>query len=135
MPLSDFLSSSIILGTVSTSRPGYGIAMLLGAHTNFGAVAKSYGKPAEMLDDGFIVTDPLYIAAARLFDQAKTPPRFWIGRRSTMGAPGDTVTVDVNTDGDYARPINGTEFTYAAVSKTKTQIRAELVQAINAGAE
>lgn len=135
MPLSDFLQSSIVLGTISTSRPGYGIAMLLGAHTNFGAVAKSYGKPSEMLDDGFLVTDPLYIGAARLFDQEKTPPRFWVGRRTTAVAQVDTVTVSVNTDGDYASTINGVDFLHSAVGETKTQIRDALVTAINAGAE
>jgi len=135
MPLSDFLDVSTLIGSIATSRPGYGIPMLLGTHTNFGAVAKSYGKPAEMLDDGFLVTDPLYIGASRLYDQAQTPPRFWIGKRSTPVAQVDTVTVDVNTDGDYTSTLNGTEFTYSAVAKTKTEIRDALVAAINGGSE
>lgn len=48
---------------------------------------REYTSVDDMLTDGFIITDPEYIAASIYFSQTPSPEKVWIGRQSLEGSP------------------------------------------------
>lgn len=52
---------------------------------------KSYESTAEMLEDGFVVTDAEYLAAVKYFAQSPAPDTVWIGRRDNTSSPEESV--------------------------------------------
>lgn len=136
MPLSDFIHSSIALKTQATTRPGFGVGLIVSQHTTFAEVARSYTSLDGMVADGFSSSDVAYKQAAALIAQEPLKvTRWWIGKSSAPVAQVIQFDVDAADDGDYTVTINGVAYTFNASSSTATAIKDGLISAINGGSE
>lgn len=77
----DFVDISITRETAKLTRTGFGTAMLFGPHYYNTDRSRTYTDPADMITDGFLTTDDLYIAALKLMGQTLSPPSFKVGRK------------------------------------------------------
>ena len=79
-------------------RNGFNIGMILGKTTVIDTATrlKSYSDPSEMLDDGFALTDPLYLGAIQYFNQ-----------QDNLGASLSTIYIGaVGEEEDYVTALN-----------------------------
>ena len=79
--ISKFVSVNITRETAKITRTGFGETLLLGPHYYFPDRVRAYEDPADMLEDGFLTTDSLYIAALKLMGQELSSPEFKVGRK------------------------------------------------------
>jgi hypothetical protein len=98
MGLSDFLTINISTAPVAPVQPGFGVMLILGAGRGaigaFGsALIRYYTSTAAMLTDGYLSTDPEYLAASAAFAQTPAPPTVAIGRRVNLPTMIETITV------------------------------------------
>jgi len=54
-----------------------------GAIFDVGERVREYTAAADMLDDGFLITDPEYLAALLYFSQSPAPTTLWVGYKAT----------------------------------------------------
>lgn len=98
------------------TRRGFGTALLCGYHDNWVDLVREYENLDGMLDDGFTVNDALYKMAQALLSQKPRPPKFKIGRLTTVVAWRSTITITSNTEGQIV------SFTIIAPDGTETEI-------------
>jgi len=79
----DYVVINITRETARVTRTGFGIPLLFGGHYHLPPTTRvyTYSDPADMLDDGFLTTDDLYIAALKLMSQELSPSMFKIARK------------------------------------------------------
>jgi uncharacterized protein DUF3383 len=83
MSLDTLVQVNISVEAVAPTQANFGIALLLAFHTKWLDLTREYAEPAELLDDGFLVTDPAYLMATAYASQNPHQPTFKIGRRKT----------------------------------------------------
>lgn len=132
MPLSDLVTVNISTEAAGLIAQGFGVPMIVGLHTRFAERYRAYTSLAAMQSDGFLVSDPEYIAASILLSQAKRPPRFLVGRRLTPVAQVDAINLTGTTDGVWSFLLNGELVTFTAAANTTAQIRDGLIAAVAA---
>jgi len=123
--IKDYVVFNITRETARVTSTGFGEALLFGPHYHLPATTRvySYTDPADMLDDGFLTTDDLYIAALKLMAQELSPESFKIGRKledvnskaslAFTGIPSSgTWTLDVGIAD--ANPVTTGNITYTA---------------------
>lgn len=88
LTLNDIINISVDLSPASTVSAGFNIGLIVGNSTVISAVDRTaeYANLAEMIADGFSITDPEYVASALYFGQSKVPAKVVIGRWDTTGA-------------------------------------------------
>lgn len=91
-----FITINVQAGTVTASRTGFGIPLLLGYHTRTANNVDTYTGLSGMLSDGFTVNDPMYLMAAAVFSQSPRPQQIKLGR---LPAPATPHTVELDTTG------------------------------------
>jgi hypothetical protein len=76
IPLSDYVSVSIMLGPQYPATPTFNSGLFVGVEAIIGAVerCRKYTSTAAMLQDGFQLSDPSYIAAQIYFSQTANGP-------------------------------------------------------------
>lgn len=82
MPLSDIINISISVSGAGPQQAGFGEPLIASYHTHYTDRVREYSSLAGMVADGFLVTDPAYLAAAEVFAQTPAPPAVKIGRRA-----------------------------------------------------
>jgi hypothetical protein len=100
MSLQDVVTLNIVRSAATVSRPGFGVALILGStiSTAWGSDrVRTYTKAADMLSDGFASSDPEYKRALALTSQDVKPAKFKVGRRLTAVAQVNTLTPDVSS--------------------------------------
>lgn len=124
MSLEDIVQVNITANTAAPTRPGFGTPLIAAYHTRWTSDrVREYAKPAEMVDDGFTVTDPAYLAAVKIFSQSPRVRKIKVGRRTraftqilhltpTVTSTGTVLSVDVN--GETASFTMGATQTVAA---------------------
>jgi len=80
MSIQDIVDVQITRETTAVSQLGFGTFMILGEHTVFPERIRFYQTADSILDDGFLATDPEYIAASSALSQNPRPVRVAIGR-------------------------------------------------------
>lgn len=80
----------IALNTTGVSKEGFSTMLVLGSHVNSLTRVVSYTSVDDMIADGFLPTDPTYIAVNDAFSQTPRPKLVKVGRRQVD-------TVNVNT--------------------------------------
>lgn len=95
--ITDVVDVTVSLVLAAAISRGFGVPLILSEHTAWADDYKIYNTAAQMLDDGFVTTDPAYLAAVVLTSQARRPRTFVIGRRETPVARVMTLTIDTNT--------------------------------------
>ncbi len=113
--LKDIVEVNITRESARITQQGFGTPMIFGEHARFSDRSRSYNDPADMLDDGFLVTDNHYLAALDLMSQNLSPTLFKVGRKlgdynavqeatftGTATAGTFTFTLDAETTGAIA---------------------------------
>jgi hypothetical protein len=130
--ISEIVNVSITREERGVSAQGFGTPLILGIHTKFAEVIKSYNGIDAVADD-FITSDPEYIAANAMFSQAQVPETVKIGKLVANVKQKMKVTPTSSADGDYSVVIDAVTYTYTASSDTIATIIDGLIAAITAG--
>lgn len=89
--ITDIVSVSISLETLTLAEDGFGIPMIADYHARFPERIRYYSKTTDMISDGFEVTDAAYKAASAILAQSPRVAEVAVGRRAL--AP--DITVDL----------------------------------------
>jgi len=121
---------------VGVTQTGFGTPLVLGQHTRFPELIKSYTSISEVADD-FSTTDAEYKKALALFSQAVKPPVIKIGKRTANVAQVANISVPTVSDTtSYVVTLNGTAYEYVSGGgATASSIVDGLILAITAGGE
>ena len=78
---------------VAATRETFNIALILGSTNVIPASERlrNYLSVDDMLEDGFSLTDPEYIAANIYFSQSPAPDEVYIGRQDLTSSPAETI--------------------------------------------
>lgn len=103
--------------------------------TTFTDVIRAYAGGqtglAAMVADGFLVTDPEYIRAEELIEQALVPPSWFVASNSASVAQVDTIAVATAVmSHPYVFSLNGTVISYTSTDTTQQDILNGLLTAI-----
>ncbi len=119
--LDDIVSVAVTVTDKAPTKASFGIPLLAGYHTAWLDYVREYSEADDMLDDGFVATDPLYLAALVLKSQEPAPPRFKIGRLATAFTQTVNLLPIVTTTGYvYNFTIAGTPITYTVLGGATT---------------
>jgi len=106
--ISDFVVMNITKETAKVTQAGFGTTLLLGPYTCMPDTVKTYTDPSEMLTDGFLTTDALYIASLKLMGQELSPEQFKVARKGVATNEQQTITTDADaTLGTWTITWNG----------------------------
>lgn len=81
LSLDPVINIRVNLATRAVVRNHFGTALLLGEHDVFTDRIKTFYSAAEVLDAGFIESDPIYLAAKTYFAQHTAPGKLIIGTK------------------------------------------------------
>jgi hypothetical protein len=134
MPLSDIVNIIVSLNAGTKVQTGYGIPLFLSATQLFTEHVRYYTSLAGLVSDGFLTTDPEYLAAQVVFSQNPRPKKLGIGRLEHRPAKRWAITpVAITNMGVYRMVFDGHAITYTADSATSaSEIVAGLKAAIDA---
>lgn len=127
--LDDIVSMVLSATTQQVSRAGFGVPLILGSSQRFAELVRTYTALSEMVSDGFVTTDPEYLAAARICAQSPKPSSFKVGRRThhpTMVWDWTPLAVHSRV---YTLTIDGTAVTVTSDSSSTVQEIVELMKA------
>jgi Protein of unknown function (DUF3383) len=130
--MSDSISISITVSDKAPEKASFGIPLLAGHHTAWGERVKTFGDTSELLDEGLLATDPLYLMAQAVKSQDPSPPTFKIGRlEGTTYTHTFTLTPKKTTQGlTYTWNIDGTAGTYDVPGAATTTTIATAIAAL-----
>lgn len=130
--LADIVNVQISTSNANVKQPGFGVPMILGAHTRFSERIRFYNGPADMLGDGFTAADAEYVAALVMCAQNPSVSRFAVGRRANLPTAKYRVGIVVAISNKaYTVKVNGKVATFTSgTGATLSQISAGLATAI-----
>ncbi len=129
MALSDIVNVIISNATQAVTQAGFGVPLILGYHTRFSDRLRFYSNAAALVTDGFLTTDPEYMAAAAIFSQNPAPTRIAVGRRLLAPTMVVELTPTAKNSRTYTVKVNGTAFNYASDASATVQ---EIVEGLKA---
>jgi len=110
----DYTYVLAVLGTTVTMSQN-ATASGSGVSLSFKDLIRSYSTLSGMVSDGFLTTDPEYVRATELLEQALQPELFYVGLYFDAVAQVDTFSVNtLNTSHLYTLKINGETVSYQA---------------------
>lgn len=80
MGISSIINVAILLAAAGVQQPGFGVPLILGATTHFTDRIRFYSGTDGMVSDGFLTTDPEYLAAQKMLAQSPQVQKFAVGR-------------------------------------------------------
>lgn len=101
LPLSEIVDVEIFVSPQAPPLPTFNQGLIVGPSTHIPSVGglnpriRQYASLAAMSTDGFLITDPEYIAASLYFGQSPPPAILWIGRQDLTAIE----TVAINAGG------------------------------------
>lgn len=136
MGLESIVDVSITNTTVTVTRQGFGVALILDYHTRFGERYRTYSSLAGMIADGFTTTDFAYKAASSLVAQNPRVKNWIVGRRLLKSAMTIELTPTAVNNAVYTVKLNGLTATFTAdATATIGEITAGLKIALDALAQ
>jgi len=92
LKIDDIINVVVSTAAVATPRAGFNVGLIIGTSSHITAAdrCKVYSGLDAMLDDGFLATDPEYLAAVKYFGQNPAPQKVVVGMKNT--AEGSTET-------------------------------------------
>jgi hypothetical protein len=136
MSLATIMNMQITVQSRAPSRAGFGTPLLLGFHNAWAARVREYEQPDEMLEDGFLATDDLYLAARTVKSQNPSPKTFKIGRRATALTQVVEITPTIAIAGhEYTGTVGGKALSYvvpASPAPTVATVSTALAAALGA---
>jgi hypothetical protein len=134
MPLSDIVTVAITTTGPAPTQQGFGIPLILGAVQNatYGADRiRFYTSLTGMTTDGFLTTDPEYLAAQAIFSQNPAPPQIAVGKRTNKPTQQFKIKILQGVVGKvYTAFINGVAKSFTAVDTVVANIATGLAAAI-----
>lgn len=135
MSLSDLVSVTISTASRAVTQAGFGVPLILGYHSKFAELVRSYTSLAAMVADGFATTDPEYLAAQALEAQTPAPSRWMIGRRTHAPTQVIHLTPTAANAKIYTVTIHGVAYAFTSdADATVKEIVEGLKALIDAGA-
>lgn len=119
MGLDSIVDVTITSAVASVSRKGFGVPLIASWFPTsiFTGRARTYTKLADMVDDGFLETDPAYMIAQVLKRQNPSLPSWKVGRRALAPAQSLRLTPTSTTEGDVLKiTVEGTEIEYVILA-------------------
>lgn len=132
-PISLIVTVTITKGTRTVALQSFGTPVILGPSNRIGSdLYRVYSDPADMLTDGFLISDPEYIHAVALDAQPIKPAQWVIGKFTAAVAQVDTFAVNTLTSShQYKFTLNSIVISYTASGgDTQQSILAALLTAI-----
>jgi hypothetical protein len=130
MGIEEIVKVSIVRGSKTITRAGFGTPLILGSEALFAGV-RTYNS-LKAVEADFLTSTSIWKWANKLFGQEKKPKQIKVARRTALTAQVNTVTIGGAADGTYTVTINGVAFDFVAVGSTVALIRTGLVALINA---
>ena len=130
MGIEEIVKVSIVRGSKTITRAGFGTPLILGSEAAFVGV-RTY-KSLKAVEADFLTSTSIWKWANKLFAQEKKPTQIKVAKRTALIAQVNTVTIGSFVDGTYAITINGTAYSFVAVGSSIALIRTGLVALINA---
>lgn len=92
LPLSDIVNVSINVGPVSSVRTSFNVGLIIGTSAIISSETrvKTYSKTGDMSEEGWLGTEPEYLAAQIYFSQTPRPSSVVIGRWDPTVYEGET---------------------------------------------
>lgn len=92
--LDDIVDITVEISPLAAPRPTFNQALIIGtsAVIPVSERLREYEAVADMLEDGFELTDPEYIAAQIYFSQSPAPDTLWVGRKDTGESALEAIT-------------------------------------------
>ena len=100
MSLETIVNVTISSQTRGVTRKGFGVALIAGYHTLYGARVREYSDLAGLTADGFTTFSPIYRAALALRSGTNKVPKFKVGRRALATSQVIWVTPTVTLVGE-----------------------------------
>jgi hypothetical protein len=90
--LDSVVDITVMISPLAAPRATFNIALIVGSSTVITAEerVRLYETVEDMLDDGFLITDPEYIAASIYFAQSPAPRKVYIGRQDLTASPAES---------------------------------------------
>jgi hypothetical protein len=133
VPISDVVTVNVTTQPAPVTRAGFDVPLIYGSHTHYSDRVRFYSALSEMETDGFISSEPEYMAAAAVFAQNPAPARVAVGRGDYRPLRHFILTPVVGNSTAYKVPVNGQEATFTSdATATAAEIVAGLKAAIDA---
>jgi len=121
--------------TAVVSRPGFGVPLLCAYHTEWAERVRFYTSLQGLVDDGFAVTDAIYLMAQSVMSQDPSVQSFAVGRRALPPTQTIECTPTAQASTTYTAQINTTPYEYTSdANPTDQEIVEGLAAAVNAAA-
>ncbi|SRR5258707_503519 len=131
--LSDIVNITITAQTAQALQAGFGNPLILVPHNKYTDRIRTYVNPADLLTDGWLVTDAVYKAAVALTSQNPRPPSFQVGRQALFPTQRFVLVPTVTDSTLYSVTVDGLVANFTSgVGTTATLICAGLKTAIDA---
>ena len=141
MSLADLVSVDIVSDTVGVTAAGFGVPLILSHKATFAERVRYYTKASDLLTDGFLATDPEYLAVQSVLSASTKVTKVGIGRcalkptqvfKVSLAAvtAGETYSLRV---GDDVISVLAETGTFAANDEIVTDIKNAITTAAPAG--
>jgi hypothetical protein len=93
LKLDSIVNVTVVVSPTAAPRSTFNELLILGSTAVIPAAERlrSYTELADMLTDGFVITDAEYVAASKYFSQSPAPIIVWIGRRDDTTSPPEDI--------------------------------------------
>lgn len=133
MGLESIVNVAVSTQSAQVKQPGFGVPLIVDAHSKFAERVRFYEAADDLLTDGFGVNDAAYLAAQALESQSPSVEKFAVGRRANKPTLQFTIVPAVVNNKAYKLKINGVEKTFTSdANATLSEIVVGLVTAIGA---
>ncbi len=136
MALSDIVQITILSASTAPKQADFGTPLVIGK-TPWSDRVRTYNEAADLLADGFVSTDHVYLAVAKIFQQSPRVPSVKVGKRLNLPAPKYRLTPSAQNSTLYRVQVGAgsalanADFTSDATA-TVAEITAGLKAAIDA---
>lgn len=130
MGIEEIVSVSIVRGTKTISKAGFGVPLILSSEAAFTGV-RSYTS-LKSVEADFNTSTSVWKWANSMFAQEKKVKTLKIAKRTALVAQVNTIKILNATNGVFTITINGVGYSFTASSSTIAAIRTALIAAVNA---
>ncbi len=132
--LEDVVTVDISVSSRSPSRATFAVPLIVGFHTRFAELVRTYNTVAQMEADGFTSEDAEHALATSILSQSPTVPRIKVGRLTgAQVARVVKLLATARNSSEYSIIINGRTFSFTSDgTATALEIATGLVALVNA---
>jgi hypothetical protein len=133
MGLESIVNVVVSTQSAQVKQAGFGVPLIVDAHSRFTERIRFYEEADDLLDDGFTTDDAAYKAAVVLNSQSPSVAQFAVGRRANKPTMQFTIVPTVTNSKAYSVKINGVTKTFTSDgTATLSEIIVGLIAAIGA---